>query len=80
MQAIVIMRFRSQIVIYFLRTVRVHLDGVHILIQYTSQQPANNYYLTQLAPLVLIATEKIVSIKSFKDRLSEKSLKYGNSR
>ena len=68
MQAIVIMCFRSQIVIYFLRTVR--MDGLQILIP--SQQPANNQYLAQ-HPLVGIATEKIVSIKSFKDGLLEKS-------
>ena len=57
--------FKAHIVLCFLRTVRVHLDGLQIL--EPSQQPANNLYLAQ-DPLVTIATEKIVSIKSFKDK------------
>ena len=63
--------FGAQIVGYFLRTVRVHLDGLRIL--EPSQQPANNLYLAQ-DYLVTNATEKIVSIQSFKDTLLEKSL------
>ena len=65
--------FGAQIVGYFLRTVRVHQDGVQILIP--SQQLANNLYLAQ-DPLVGIATEKTVSIQSFKDTLLENSFRF----
>ena len=60
----------ANIVVCFLRTVRAHLDGEQILVP--SQQPANKLSLAQHT-LVTIATEKIVSIKSFKDNLLEKS-------
>ena len=56
----------GSIVISFLRTVQ----GKQIL--EPPQQPANNLYLAQ-DYLVSIATEKFVSIKSFKVKLLEKS-------